>query len=148
MDKYFAANAAFSKFSRDYMELKKSLPIRPSEMGALNILAATPGPHTCVMLAERLAVSKPMITAILTSLGEKGYITKKRSQEDKRVYYVHLTPKAQQLVADVRAETNGHLDGLINAMGQEDFDLLVELTQKASQIMEENRGGPYNGSKR
>ena len=148
MDKYFAANVAFSKFSRDYMELKKSLPIRPSEMGALNILAATPGPHTCVMLAERLAVSKPMITAILTSLGKKGYITKERSQEDKRVYYVHLTPKAQQLVADVRAETNGHLDGLINAMGQEDFDLLVELTQKASQIMEENRGGPYNGSKR
>ncbi len=148
MDRYFAANAAFSKFSRDYMELKKSLPIRPSEMGALNILAATPGPHTSVMLAERLAVSKPMITAIVTSLVEKGYITKEQSQEDRRMYYVHLTSKAQQLVVDARAETNAHLDRLIAAIGQEDFDMLIKLTQKASAVLEENRGGPYNGSKR
>ncbi len=139
MEKYFAANAAFSKFSRDYMELKKGLPIRPSEMGALNILSATPGPHTCVMLAQLLGVSKPMITAILASLAKKGYIAKEQSQEDKRVYYVHLTPKAQQLVADARAEANAHLDDLIAAMGQENFDLLVVLMQKANQVLEKNR---------
>lgn len=32
MDKYLEANAVFSKFSRDYIELKRDLPIRPSEM--------------------------------------------------------------------------------------------------------------------
>lgn len=140
MDKYYAANAAFSQFSRNYMELKKSLPIRPSEMGVLNILAVTAGPHTPVMLAERLAVSKPMITAILTSLKEKGYITKVQSPEDKRVYYVHLTPKAQQLVADARADTNRHLNEMIATMGQDDFDTLVALIQKANQVLTDNRG--------
>lgn len=38
MDKYLNANIVFSKFSRNYMALKKDLPIRPSEMGVLNII--------------------------------------------------------------------------------------------------------------
>ena len=139
MDRYFAANAAFSKFSKNYMELKKGLPIRPSEMGVLNILAATPAPHTSVMLAELLGVSKPMITAYLTALSEKGYITKEQSREDKRVYYVLPTPKAMQLVEDARADTNAHLAELVSALGQEDFDLLVKLTQKANQTLEAKR---------
>ena len=34
MDKYFAANAVLSIFGKSYAELKKDLPIRPSEMGS------------------------------------------------------------------------------------------------------------------
>ena len=63
MDKYFFANAVLSVFSKNYMDLKKGLPVRPSEMGVLNIISETAGPHTPVMLAEMLKVSKPMITA-------------------------------------------------------------------------------------
>lgn len=140
MEQYIAANAVFSKFSRNYMELKKNLPIRPSEMGVLNILAATPGPHTSVMLAELLGVSKPMITASLNSLSEKGYITKEQSQEDKRVYHVLLTPKANQLVEDARVDTNRQLARLEEALGQEGFAQLIELTRKANLLLEENRG--------
>lgn len=140
MDKFLVANAAFSKFSRNYMELKKNLPIRPSEMGVLNIIAATPGPHSSVMLAELLGVSKPMITANLTSLLEKGYITKEQSKSDKRIYYVLLTPKALQLVEDAKSDTNEQLANMVAAMGQDNFDMLVNLTQKANQIIESNRG--------
>ena len=139
MDRYFAANAAFSKFSKNYMDLKKGLPIRPSEMGVLNILAATPGPHTSVMLAQLLGVSKPMITAYLTALLGKGYIAKEQSRDDKRVYYILPTPKAMQLVEDAKADTNAHLADLVSALGQENFDLLVTLTQKANQTLEAKR---------
>lgn len=135
MDKYITANAVFSRFSRDYMGLKKGWPIRPSEMGVLNILAATPGPHTSVMLAEHLGVSKPMITAYLTALSKRGYIVKEQSPSDRRAYYVRLTPKALELVETTRAETRAQLDNLASAMGQEDFDQLVALLQKANQIL-------------
>ena len=63
MNSYFVANAVLSIFSKSYMELKSGLPVRPSEMGVLNIISETEGPHTPVMLAEMLRVSKPMITA-------------------------------------------------------------------------------------
>lgn len=140
MDKYFTTNAILSLFSKNYMELKKGLPIRPSEMGVLNIITETPGPHTSVMLAELLGVSKPMITAHLTSLSEKGYITKEQSKEDKRVYYIIPTEKARTLVEQVRKDMGRQLTGLMEAMGQEDFDMLVSLAQKANKILEANKG--------
>ena len=136
MDPYVYANAVFSRFGRNYMALKKNLPIRPSEMAVLNILAVIPGPHTPAMLAEQLGVSKPMITAHLTVLSKKGYITREPSREDKRAYFVQLTKKAEDLVVSARAETDGHIDDLIAALGQEDFDTLVKLTQKANLVLE------------
>lgn len=137
MEAYVYANAVISRFSRNYMELKKNLPIRPSEMAVLNILSAIPGPHTPVMLAERLGVSKPMITAHLAVLSKKGYITKEPSREDKRAYFVLLTPKAEALVASARAETDGHLDALIAALGQENFNTLIALLEKANPVLEQ-----------
>lgn len=140
MDQYYAANAALSIFSKNYMELKKGLPIRPSEMGVLNIIAQTPGPHTPVMLAELLGVSKPMITAHMTSLSEKGYITKQPCSEDRRVYYVLPTQKALDLVQSAKEEMNEHLSRLVDAMGQEEFYAFVELARKASLAMAEYKG--------
>lgn len=80
MDQYFFANAVFSKFSKNYMDLKKGLPIRPSEMGVLNILA----------------------------------------------------------------DTNAHLADLMAALGQEGFEQLVKLTEKANQTLETKRGDKHD----
>lgn len=140
MDQFFKANTALSVFSKNYMELKKGLPVRPSEMGVLNIITGTPGPHTPVMLAQLLGVSKPMITAHLTSLADKGYITKQLSMDDKRAYYVIPTNEALTLVASTKREMDRHLSHLIDAMGQEAFDKLIELAQCANKVLEINRG--------
>ena len=140
MDRNFETNAVLSLFCKNYMELKKGLPVRPSEMGVLNIIAQTPDPHTPVMLAELLGVSKPMITAHLTSLAEKGYITKEQSASDKRAYYILLTEKAVALVESARWEMNNHLNSLAADMGQEEFERFVELAKHANKILEAGRG--------
>ena len=140
MDKYFTANAVLSIFAKSYMELKKDLPIRPSEMGVLNIITQTPGPHTPLMLAGALKVSKPMITAHLTSLTNKGYITKQSSSEDKRAYYILPTEKARALVKSAKDDLYRHLDQLVDGMGEEQFDLLVKLAGEANQILETEGG--------
>ena len=136
MDKYFTANAVLSIFSKSYMELKKDLPIRPSEMGVLNIITQTPGSHTPLMLAGALKVSKPMITAHLTSLTDKGYITKQPSSEDKRAYYILPTEKARALVKCAKDDLYQRLDQLVDGMGEEQFDLLVKLAGEANRILE------------
>ena len=137
MDRYFEANAVLSVFSKRYMGLKKGLPVRLSEMGVLNIIAHTPGPHTSVMLAELLGVSKPMITAHITSLAEKGYVVKAQSEEDKRVYYIRPTDKALELVESARKDMDRHLTRLMEVLGQEDFDALIRLTRVAGQALRE-----------
>lgn len=137
MDRYYNANAVLAIFSKTYMDLKKNLPIRPSEMGVLNIITKTEGPHTPVKIAELLGVSKPMITAHMTSLESKGYITKKPCSQDKRVYYVFPTDKALQLVEFARKDMNQTLDCLIDGLGQDNFDTLIDLVEKANHIMKE-----------
>lgn len=137
MDRYFEVNAILSKFSKNYMELKKGLPIRPSEMGVLNIITGTEGTHTPVMIAEMLGVSKPMITAHITSLESKGYITKDPSAPDKRAYYIRPTDKATQLVTSAKTELNSQLVRLINEMGQEEFDKFIKLAETANRVLED-----------
>lgn len=135
MNKYFAANATLSMFAKNYMELKKGLPIRPSEMAVLNIITETDGPHTPVMLAELLDVSKPMITAHIASLKEKGYITKKPCALDKRAYYILPTDKAKDLVEKAKTDMNANLERLISSIGRKEFDELVRLTGLANEIL-------------
>ena len=135
MERYFNANAVLSVFCKNYMELKKDLPIRPSEMGVLNIITKTDGPYSPVALAEMLGVSKPMITAHITSLEEKGYITKSPSAHDKRAYYVIPTEKAMALVESEGEKLNARLEHLSNSMGRKEFDTLVKLAAIANDIL-------------
>lgn len=139
MDKYFAANAVLSIFAKNYMELKKGLPIRPSEMGVLNIITETEGPYTPVKLADLLGVSKQMITAHINSLEDKGYITKAPCSQDKRAYYILPTDKALELVEWAKADLNGKLKDLENEIGPDGFNTLVELAEKANEIMKANQ---------
>lgn len=140
MNQYFKVNAVLSIFSKNYMELKNGLPIRPSEMGVLNIIAETSGPHTPLLLAGLLGVSKPMITAHLTTLQRKGYIEKKQSSEDKRVSYIIPTEKALELVKNAKADLNQHLDLLVKELGEAEFNTFVKLAEKANEILEMERG--------
>ena len=139
MDKYFAANAVLSMFSKNYMDLKKGLPIRPSEMAVLNIITQTPDLYTPVLLAELLCVSKPMITAHLSALSKNGYIMKQQSTEDKRAFYILPTEKALELVESAKVDLNQHLEQLIKGMGQDEFNHLVRLAGNANKILEANQ---------
>ncbi len=136
MNEYFIANAVLSMFSKNYMELKKDLPIRPSEMAVLNIITETKGPHTPAKLAEFLKVSKPMITALITSLKNKGYVKKSPSRDDKRAYYVLPTEKAIDLVGNAKIDMNKHLDRLKNGMGKDDFEDFIRLSSVANDVLD------------
>ena len=84
MDKYLHANIVLSKFSRDYIDLKNDLPIRPSEMGVVNVLVKRDGKLTPLAIADILGVSKTMVATHIATLEKQGYIVKQASQTDKR----------------------------------------------------------------
>ena len=136
MNKYFNANAIFSIFSRDYMELKKDLPIRPSEMGVLNIITKRKEKFTPVMVADLLGVSKPMIANHISVLEKKDYVYKEFSLDDKRSFYILPTDKAKRLVEDEEKKLNRHLKEIEKHLGKDNFDLLVSLVNEANQVLE------------
>lgn len=137
MDKYMNANIVFSKFSRDYMGLKKELPIRPSEMGVLNIITQREGDFTPLALAEMLGVSKPMIAAHLQTLLKKGYVYKEASLDDKRSFYVRPTDKGKGLAAEFEKRQTAYLKRIETRLGDTAFTELIRLLGKTQTILDE-----------
>lgn len=131
MEKYLHANIVFSKFSLKYMELKKDLPIRPSEMGVLNIITKREGVFTPVMIAELLEVTKPMIANHVSVLEKKGYILKQYSETDKRSFYVIPTKKAKNLVKETEIKLNQKLIKLEEKLGSKRFEQLLLTLEEA-----------------
>lgn len=147
MDRFAEENAVLSKFCKGYMELKKDLPIRPSEMGVLNIIVQRDGKFTPLMLAEMLEVSKPMITAHISVLEKKKYITKEALQEDKRSFYVIPTEKAKELVAVAGKSTKSHLMYLEDELGGDDYKKLLNILNQANKILAKRKDLSDNGLK-
>ncbi|MBQ8409392.1 MAG: winged helix-turn-helix transcriptional regulator [Clostridia bacterium] len=137
MDKYMNANIVFSKFSRDYTALKKGLPIRPSEMGVLNIITRRDGDFTPLMLAEMIGVSKPMIAAHIQALLKKGYICKEASGVDKRSFFVRPTEKGKALADEAQVRQTEYLKTIEAKLGEAEFDALVRLLEKTQVALKE-----------
>lgn len=140
MDKYLNANIIFSKFCKGYMELKKELPIRPSEMGLLNIIVQREGKYTPLMIAELLEVSKPMITAHITVLEKKGYIKKEYLKEDKRSFYVTPADKAVELVRVTSEKNERYLRRMETELGAENFKILLNILNDTNKILSSMKG--------
>lgn len=137
MDKYMNANRVFSKFSSDYMALKKDLPIRPSEMGVLNVITRREGDFTPLTLAEMIGVSKSMIAAHLRVLLKKDYVYKEASLGDKRSFYVRPTEKGRALADEFEARQTEYLKTIEAKLGEARFAELTRLLDETQSVMEQ-----------
>ncbi|MBY0217828.1 MarR family transcriptional regulator [Paenibacillus illinoisensis] len=63
-------------------------------------------------LAEKMNITKPAVTASIQKLIEKGLVTKQQSLEDKRIFYLSLTEKGQE-VFKVSKIANSKLEEMI-----------------------------------
>ncbi len=61
------------------------------QMGIMLSVALAPGPHTVRGLAERLSVSKPVVTRALNKLTALGYLARKRDRNDGRNIFIEMT---------------------------------------------------------
>ena len=68
------------------------------QMALMLIVYLTPGPHTVRGLAERLGVSKPVITRALNTLGALGYLRRVRDESDRRNVFVAKTGTGQEFL--------------------------------------------------
>lgn len=56
----------------------------------LNIIYAHSGEYTASNIADMLQITRPSVTQKLNELEKMGYITKKQSTTDKRLYYIYI----------------------------------------------------------
>ena len=88
---------------------------------------------------EKFQVKKSTVTAIVQKLVQKGYVYKCQSQEDLRVYHIHLAPKGEQLI---QLEDEGYryfakqLTACLDETERKQFAMML---QKMNEKAHENR---------
>lgn len=130
---------AIALFCRLQMNIKRDIPIRPSEMGALIFTQRYNAPITPLMLSNFFRITKPSVTSMVNSLVKKKYLTKTPSSTDGRSYAVSITEKGTELVESTYNEYFRAMELLKERMGYKEFNLLIDLIQKANTILSEDK---------
>jgi DNA-binding MarR family transcriptional regulator len=142
MDQYLRGAEAITLFCRAHMNMKRELPIRASEMGFLIFLVNNKEPATPHDAARFFRISKPMVAAMIRVLENKDYLTKNPSAFDGRSFTLCATKKAELLVEETFQEYVKNIKLLWLKMGSSDYEKLIDLLEKANQILVE---GNANG---
>lgn len=134
-----ACEDAVSRFCRLQMNVKRDIPIRASEMGALIYVEKSDKPATPLMISNFFGIAKPSVTDMVNSLVKKDYLIKIPSKVDKRSYALKVTLKGHELLENTYNEYFRTLELLEERMGYQEFNLFIQLLQKANNILSEER---------
>lgn len=125
------------RFCRLKLAVKQDLPLRSSEMGVLIYLSKQTSDVTPLMVSEFLRVKKPSVTPLIQTLIKKDYVTKQRSQVDKRSYTLQVTERGFRLLEEVEADYLSSVLMLKEKLGDDQFNEWIRLTEQANTILEE-----------
>lgn len=137
-DIIISANAV-ALFCRLQMNIKRDIPIRPSEMGVLIFIQKHGELVTPRMISSFFKISKPSVTSMINALIKKDYLIKAQSEKDGRSYTLLATEKGKELVETTYREYFKTMELLKQRMGSREFNLFIELIQRANNILAEEK---------
>ena len=126
------------RFMYNFKPRPKQSDLRPSEIMVLMMIAhyveqnkSSPFPS---QISKALNLSRPAITPILNQLEKTGYITRQFDSIDRRKTRIEIQQKAMEAFMANCNMYQKQIDLLKNQM-QDDFGLLLQLMEKANQIL-------------
>lgn len=119
------AKAAFYKY------IGQPLSLRHVEFTILMLVKSTPA-VTQKQLSQTLAVSAPNITILLDRLVDKGWIERVRSEADRRVQHICLTPEGADLADRAHRLSLGCEVEMLRHLTDGERIMLLELLDKVA----------------
>lgn len=93
------------------------------------------GTCTSSELAEVFDVQKSAITAIIQRLWEKGLIERTRDEKDRRVVYLTLTEKGENLYLQAEERIHTLVESLITKFDESEIKQFIETFEKLNQVL-------------
>jgi MarR family transcriptional regulator, organic hydroperoxide resistance regulator len=81
--------------------------------------------HTLSELAERMSVSAPTMSNTITTLEERGWVLRRRSEEDRRVVWIEITPEGIAALDAMQNEVKMRIAQLLEGLSDEEQATLV-----------------------
>ncbi|MCO7127084.1 MarR family transcriptional regulator [Sporolactobacillus shoreicorticis] len=90
-------------------------------------------------LAEELQLTKPAISAIVKRLTEKGFVEKKRSTEDKRIYHLKVTDKGRRIIENDYKSFKDLENLLAETISKDQLNVLKQIFDQVVDRLKENK---------
>lgn len=87
-------------------------------------------------IADALGVARPAATRMLNTLEEKGYVQKEITKTDRRVVYLSLTEKGEELLRRAEQVVNYIVEQVEQQFGEQDANEIVRLTNQLAKFYE------------
>lgn len=100
-------------------------------------LLSEQGPKKVTEFATILGVSASHITAVTDALVEKGWITRVRSKEDRRIIKIHLTDAGKEIIRYFEEKKTEYYFKRFSGYSDEELKTLIELFSKLDKKREQ-----------
>ena len=84
------------------------------------------GQTTLTTLAQALNVSKPSATAVVTKLTRDGFISRTRSPDDQRVFYLAVTEKGEEIFEKKNRAYRAFIEMVERTTSKSEQDILIQ----------------------
>ena len=108
----------------------KLFDLTPAQYNVLRILAGSPDGLACGQIGERMITRDPDVTRLLDRMETRGWITRERSGEDRRVVTARITGCGQKLIEELEAPIAGAHKRSFAKLSGKQVGQLVELLQR------------------
>lgn len=90
------------------------------------------GPQKMHELAEAYSMTRSNVTAIIDGMEKGKYVKRKRSKEDRRVIYIHLTEKGEEVGNETFANFNKVVKSFLENVPEDDYQVVTDAFQRVT----------------
>ena len=114
------------------------LKLVPSDVQAMKYIAAKPNCMSSA-LAQDLGVAATTATSVVDRLVGRGFVDRSRTEENRRVVSLRLTPEGQEALGRIIAEDLEKSAFMLSLMSEEEQKIFVELMDRIAQELVRRR---------
>ena len=85
-------------------------------------------------IGESLEMTVPRVSAAISTLQEKGLVTKERDPEDKRKIHIYVSREGRLLVEEKKRELEDAVTSLLSRLGEDDAGEYVRIIKRINKI--------------
>ncbi len=139
MDTYGTLNEVLVRLFRDIMDIEQQAIITQEFTNITNndmhvIEAIGIGePKNMSAIARELSVTVGTLTIAMNSLVKKGYVTRQRGKEDRRVVYISLSEKGKEAFEHHARFHQEMIAGVVAGLNENEIEVLIKALTKLNQ---------------
>ena len=132
MDSYGTLNDALVSLFNDVMDIEQKAiiteqfkDITNNDMHVIDAIGIG-NPKNMSTIAKELSVTVGTLTIAINSLVKKGYVTRQRSNEDRRVVYISLSDKGRKAYKHHADYHRKMIQGIMEGLNEQELEVLVK----------------------